>query len=83
MTNLLLHPDKEKTMTDSKSVKSGLCEQHGHSVTVRMDHDGNVRAEVGMVTIDPLPDGVSDEPIFIACQSCISKVRALSMLPNI
>lgn len=53
----------------------GKCEE-GHEVFVTHDLNGEVDgATIGANVLTPLPDGVSEEPIVMACEACTALVR--------
>ena len=57
------------------SVLIGQCSK-GHDVYVTRDMGGDIDGgTVGIDVVLPLPDGISREPIVVACSECVKKVR--------
>lgn len=60
----------------------GKCDK-GHGVTVTIDDDDNVSANIGIDKIDPAPDPdfPNPEKLVVACPSCVREVGRLTGLP--
>jgi hypothetical protein len=57
------------------NVLIGQCSK-GHDVYVTHDLNGDIDGgTIGVDVVQPLPDGKSSEPIIVACDDCVKKVR--------
>ncbi len=58
------------------------CNDHGHCVTVKVDVDGTVDANIGTVDVERLPDREhpDQKPIRVACRSCLDEVERLTQV---
>lgn len=60
----------------------GQCSK-GHDVYVTRDLNGDIDGgTIGADVVKPLPDGVSAEPIVVACEACTKAVHDRIALGN-